>query len=39
MAMITNKLDNTLYGKDKFVTVPIGYSKSIIYAILPSVYN
>ena len=26
-------------GKDTFVALPTGYGKSIIYAILPSVYD
>lgn len=32
-------LKTFLSGKDMFVCLPTGYGKSIIYAILPSVYD
>ena len=32
-------LKTFISGKDTFVALPTGYGKSIIYAILPSVYD
>ena len=32
-------LEAFVSGKDTFVALPTGYGKSIIYAILPSVYK
>ena len=32
-------IEGIISGKDVFVTVPTGYGKSIIYALLPSLYD